>query len=99
MTESIVTADEISATADRYVVKKSGNMIVVAGWTADDTVAAGNALINWLKANVQRIRKSVSRPQNGGFFISFLLLNNFQVILNSLPQQFSFLLNSFYYNP
>jgi len=52
MTESIVTADEISATADRYVVKKSGNMIVVAGWTADDTVAAGNALINWLKANV-----------------------------------------------
>lgn len=52
MTEPIVTRDEISAAPDKFIVKKSGNMIVVAGWTADDTVAAGNALINWLKANV-----------------------------------------------
>ena len=43
---------EISAAADKFVVKKEGNMIFVAGWTADDTVAGGNALINWLKANV-----------------------------------------------
>ncbi|MFZ2456718.1 MAG: S-layer protein [Candidatus Altiarchaeia archaeon] len=52
MTEPIVTRDEISAAADKFIVKKSGNMIVVAGWTADDTVAGGNALVNWLKANV-----------------------------------------------
>ncbi len=53
MTESAgVSADDISAASDKYVVEKSGNMVVVAGWTADDTVAAGNALINWLKANV-----------------------------------------------
>ena len=53
MTESAgVSADDISAAPDKFVVKKSGNMVVVAGWTADDTVAAGNALINWLTANV-----------------------------------------------
>ena len=52
MTAPIVTADDISAAPDKFIVKKSGNMVVVAGWTADDTVAAGNALINWLKANV-----------------------------------------------
>ena len=47
-----ISKDEISAAPDKYVVKKVGNMVMVAGWTADDTVAAGNALINWLKANV-----------------------------------------------
>ena len=47
-----VSRDDISAAPDKFVVKKEGNMIFVAGWTADDTVAGGNALINWLKANV-----------------------------------------------
>ncbi len=53
MTESAgVSADDINAAPDKFIVKKSGNMVVVAGWTADDTVAAGNSLINWLKANI-----------------------------------------------
>ncbi|MBN2250648.1 MAG: S-layer protein [Candidatus Altiarchaeota archaeon] len=47
-----VTADEISAASDKFVVRKDGNMVIVAGWNADDTVAAGNELIKWLKANV-----------------------------------------------
>lgn len=47
-----LSKDEISAAPDKYVVKKVGNMVMVAGWTADDTVAGGNALINWLKENV-----------------------------------------------
>jgi hypothetical protein len=46
-----VTADQISAQTDKYIVKKDGNKLIVAGWTADDTVAAGNSLIAWLKAN------------------------------------------------
>lgn len=53
MTEAAgVTKEDISAASDKYIVKKIGNKVVVAGWTADDTVAAGNALINWLKVNV-----------------------------------------------
>lgn len=47
-----VTADEIASASQKYIVKKSGKKLVVAGWTAADTVDAGNALINWLKANV-----------------------------------------------
>jgi len=49
---STVAKDDIGAAADKYIVKKDGNMVMVAGWEADDTVAAGNVLINWLKANV-----------------------------------------------
>jgi len=52
MTEAAgVTADEISAASDKYIVKKVGSKVVVAGWEADDTVAGANALIGWLKAN------------------------------------------------
>ena len=52
MTEAAgVTADEIDAAVDKYVVKKVDNTLVVAGWEADDTVAGANALISWLKAN------------------------------------------------
>ncbi|MEA3255341.1 MAG: S-layer protein [Candidatus Altiarchaeota archaeon] len=53
MTETAgVSKDEIDKASNHYVVKKIGNKVVVAGWTADDTVAAGTALINWLKVNV-----------------------------------------------
>jgi len=48
-----VTADEIAAASQKYIVKKDGKKLVVAGWTASDTIGAGNALISWLKANVQ----------------------------------------------
>jgi hypothetical protein len=47
-----VTRDEINAAADKYVVKKDGNLLIVAGWEADDTAAAGNAVVAWLNANV-----------------------------------------------
>jgi hypothetical protein len=47
-----VTADEIAAASQRYIVKKDGSKVIVAGWTAGDTIAAGNALVDWLKANV-----------------------------------------------
>jgi hypothetical protein len=47
-----VTKDEIQAASGQYVVKKDGNKVYVAGWTAADTVDAGNALIAWLQDNV-----------------------------------------------
>jgi hypothetical protein len=43
---------EIQAASGQYVVKKDGNKVYVAGWTAADTVDAGNALIAWLQDNV-----------------------------------------------
>ena len=46
-----VTADEIAAASQKYIVKKDGKKLIVAGWTAADTVDAGNALVSWLKAN------------------------------------------------
>ena len=47
-----VTAEQIAAASKKYIVKKDGRKLIVAGWTASDTVDAGNALIDWLKANV-----------------------------------------------
>jgi len=47
-----LTRDEIQAATGQYVVKKDGNKVYVAGWTAADTVDAGNALIAWLQSNV-----------------------------------------------
>ena len=47
-----VTAEEIAAASQKYIVKKDGKKLIVAGWTAADTVDAGNALVDWLKANV-----------------------------------------------
>ena len=47
-----VTKDEIQAASGQYVVKKEGNKVYVAGWTAADTVDAGNALIAWLQDNI-----------------------------------------------
>ena len=46
-----VTAEQIAAASQKYIVKKDGRKLIVAGWTAADTVDAGNALIDWLKAN------------------------------------------------
>ena len=47
-----VAKEEIQAATGQYVVKKDGNKVYVAGWTAADTVDAGNALISWLQSNV-----------------------------------------------
>ncbi len=47
-----LTKDEIQAASGQYVVKKDGSKLYVAGWTAADTVDAGNALIAWLQDNV-----------------------------------------------
>jgi hypothetical protein len=47
-----VTAEQIAAASQKYIVKKDGRKLIVAGWTAADTVDAGNALVDWLKANV-----------------------------------------------
>jgi hypothetical protein len=47
-----LTKDEIQAASGQYVVKKDGKKLYVAGWTAADTVDAGNALIAWLQDNV-----------------------------------------------
>lgn len=47
-----VTADEIGASEGRYIVKNNGKRVIVAGYESSDTVAAGNALISWLKTNV-----------------------------------------------
>jgi hypothetical protein len=44
-----VTKDEIQAASGQYVVKKDGNKVYVAGWTAADTIDAGNALVTWLQ--------------------------------------------------
>ena len=49
-----VTKEEIQAATGQYVVKKDGSKVYVAGWTASDTVDAGNALIAWLQANAHK---------------------------------------------
>lgn len=51
---STVTKDEIAAASQKFIVKKDGNLLIVAGWTADDTVAAGDALVKWLQDNVHK---------------------------------------------
>jgi hypothetical protein len=48
---SSVTADEIGAATGKYIVKKDGNKVIVAGWESAETIDAGNALIAWLQAN------------------------------------------------
>ncbi|MFH0862113.1 MAG: hypothetical protein V1875_03695, partial [Candidatus Altiarchaeota archaeon] len=51
---SMVTKEEIQAATGQYVVKKDGNKVYIAGWTASDTIDAGNALIAWLQANAHK---------------------------------------------
>jgi len=50
-TMSTVTAAELAAASDRYIVRKDGSKVIVAGYDAADTVSAGNALIRWLQEN------------------------------------------------
>jgi hypothetical protein len=47
-----VTTEEIQAEADKFVVKKDGNLLIVAGYEYEETLAAGDALVEWLNANV-----------------------------------------------
>ncbi|MFN3527622.1 MAG: S-layer protein [Candidatus Altarchaeaceae archaeon] len=49
-----VTKDEIYNDPDKYVIKKVGNKLIVAGWEADDTLAATNKVVEWLKNNVHK---------------------------------------------
>jgi hypothetical protein len=49
---STVTADEIAAATNRYIVKKDMNRLIVAGYDADDTNKAADKLIDWLKTNI-----------------------------------------------
>ncbi|MFH0861715.1 MAG: hypothetical protein V1875_01680, partial [Candidatus Altiarchaeota archaeon] len=49
-----VTREEIQAATGQYVVKKDGNKVYIAGWTASDTIDAGNALIAWLQDNAHK---------------------------------------------
>jgi hypothetical protein len=53
MTEAAgITADDIAAEPDKYLVKKVDNKLVVAGWEKEHTINAGNALIAWLQDNI-----------------------------------------------
>ena len=47
-----VTKEDIEAETDKFIVKRDGNLLIVAGYEAEDTLAAGDALIDWLYANV-----------------------------------------------
>jgi hypothetical protein len=47
-----LSREEIQAASGQYVVRKDGNKLYVAGWTAADTIDGGNALIAWLQNNV-----------------------------------------------
>ena len=49
---SALERSEIEQASGQYVVRKDGNKVYVAGWTAADTIDAGNALIAWLQNNV-----------------------------------------------
>jgi len=46
-----VTADEIGAATGKYIVKKDGKKVIVAGWESTETIDAGNALVAWIQAN------------------------------------------------
>jgi len=47
-----VTKEEIEAQPDKFIVKRDGNLLIVAGYEAEDTLAAGDALIDWLYQNI-----------------------------------------------
>jgi hypothetical protein len=47
-----VTAEEIGAADKKYIVKKDGSRLIVAGYEAEDTIAAGDELIEWLNDNL-----------------------------------------------
>jgi len=45
--------DRIRNTTNKYVVEKGVNKLFVAGLEAEDTIKAGNALIDWLEKNIK----------------------------------------------
>jgi hypothetical protein len=47
-----VTSEEIGAASKKYIVKKDGNRLIVAGYEAEDTIAAGDELVEWLNDNI-----------------------------------------------
>jgi hypothetical protein len=47
-----IMKEEINAATGKYIVKRDGKKLYVAGWEAADTTAAGNALTDWLYANM-----------------------------------------------
>jgi len=49
---STVTASELMSASDRYLVTRDGSKLIVAGYDAADTRAAGNALVRWLRENM-----------------------------------------------
>ncbi|MDI6730095.1 MAG: S-layer protein [Candidatus Altarchaeum sp.] len=50
-----VTAAEISADSDKYVIKMvNKNTLVVAGWEAEDTNAATDKVVEWLLLNAHK---------------------------------------------
>lgn len=52
MAEGLVTLEDVEGEADGFVVKLAGNKLIVAGKDAEDTVAGGDALIEWLNENI-----------------------------------------------
>ncbi|MBM3308962.1 MAG: S-layer protein [Candidatus Altiarchaeales archaeon] len=48
---STTNAAELEEADDQYIVRKDGSKLIVAGYDAKNTVAAGNALIAWLREN------------------------------------------------
>jgi len=49
-----VTKEEIEAAADKFIVKKDGNLLIVAGFDYQETLAAGDALVEWLQQNIHK---------------------------------------------
>jgi spermidine/putrescine-binding protein len=49
-----VTKEEIEAAADKFIVKKDGNLLIVAGYDYQETLAAGDALVEWLQQNIHK---------------------------------------------
>ncbi len=47
-----VTKEELETAPDKFIVRRDGNKIMVAGYLASDTKEAGDALIQWLKENI-----------------------------------------------
>ena len=47
-----VTEEDVAEQADKFIVKKDGNLLIVAGYEYEETLAAGDALIDWLNENV-----------------------------------------------
>jgi len=49
---SNIIKEDIETAEGKYIVKRSGKKIYVAGWEAAETIDAGNALTEWLYENI-----------------------------------------------